>query len=291
MVITSGKIKTRCFDLDKTLDSGQCFRWKKVGKKWEGIIGDEFWAIWQVKNILFYKIFSGTKPKKPKEKIVSYFNLDKDYEKILSKIAIDDVMTQAVSFSKGMRILDQDFFEVLVSFVISQNSNIPKIKSSIEKLCVKFGKKIIFSGKTYCTFPLPNALADAKISEIRMCGVGFRDRYIQGVARAFASGRLKLPELKIASHKTALEKLICFTGIGHKVASCVMSFGLSMGEAFPVDVWVERAMHKFYPETRKLKKLEIPEFMQAKFGKYSALANLYLFEYIRKNKTKPNGKK
>ena len=223
-----GKIKTEKFCVDRTLGSGQCFRWENNNGTWEGVVKNMIWRVQQSGIYLRYEIISELKIKNARLKIRKYFSLDVDYGEILREISVNQVMKKTVRKNLGMRMLNQDAFEILISFIISQNNNIPQIKLTIFNLCKKFGKEIRYKDGLYYLFPKPKVLVNASLKRIRQCGVGFRDRYIKEVAKAVITSEPRLSSLKSSTPKSAEAKLICLSGVGSKVAAYVMAFGLGV---------------------------------------------------------------
>ncbi len=209
-----------------------------------------------------------------------YFDLTYDYKKIVENLinGDDDFLKKAVGYGRGIRILKQEPFEALISFIISQNKNIPAIKSCIEAICRQYGERKInkdFDGTEYYAFPTPEALAKAKCEELRQCKTGYRDQYIIRAAQAVAGGALDLDSLIKCSHEEAVEALQSIHGVGIKVANCVSLYGLHHIEAFPVDVWIKRILKDIYQD----------KFDLNAYQGYAGIVQQYMFYYIRRNIT------
>jgi N-glycosylase/DNA lyase len=203
----------------------------------------------------------------------SYFDLDREYVKIRQQFCVDNYMLHATTFGAGIRLLRQDKWEALCSFIISQNNNIPRIKAIIETLCREFGEIIIFKDKKYYTFPSAEKVAKLDVESLDPLRCGYRAKYIIGAAKAVADGSLRLEALSQSSLYTARTALKELKGVGDKVADCVMLFGLHMLDAFPVDVWIKRAIKDYYNSN----------FDPSVFSPYAGIAQQYIFFYIRNN--------
>lgn len=200
-----------------------------------------------------------------------YFDLDRDYEKIREKLNIDDFMRQATAYGAGIRILKQDKWEALCSFIISQNNHIPRIKKIVETLCTLFGEPIEFDGGLYYSFPTPERLSTLDESDLTPLRCGYRSDYILCAAKAVADGSLNLEALSRSSIPNARRELLKIRGVGNKVADCVLLFGLGMLDSFPVDVWMKRALSEHFS----------PDFDPNVFSPYAGIAQQYIFHYVR----------
>jgi len=192
-------------------------------------------------------------------------------------------MKEAVSFGNGIRILNQDPFETLVSFVISANNRIPMIMRAVEGLSFKYGEFIeTFEGDDFYSFPSAKMLAGAEISELRVSGVGFRDKYIKAVSESVFNENIKLEELINMNIETQRDQLISLKGVGPKIADCVILFSLRNKKAFPIDTWIKKIMMKLYNSDESTKNMM--EIVDKKFGENAGIAQQYLFYYGRENK-------
>lgn len=250
------------FHLDHTLASGQVFRWKKNGNVWEGIVNDNLIQISQPNTI------SCTCDE---QFLNNYFRMDDDFDLILSSIDKDEHIHKSITTLYGMRLIRQDPWECLISFICSSFNNVPRIKLIIDNLCRAFGTPLQHG----YTFPSPEALARASLDQLRKCGTGYRDTYIVKTAQIVASG-LDLSSLKQKSYEMAKEILMELPGVGHKVADCVLLFSLDKLEAFPCDVNIQKCIHQFYGPCA-----DVREFGQQYFGEYAGYANHYLYHYQR----------
>ena len=251
-----------------TFDCGQCFRWNEnPDGSFTGVVSK------RAVNLSYDgKIIKIEGAKKEDEVFFrEYLDIDRDYSAIKKRVSKNSVMKEAVEFGSGIRILKQDFFESLMSFIISQRSSIPKIKGCVEKICAVYGEEISLSGKRYYAFPDAEALRDVKEKDYAAFGVGYRAKYLEKAVSDVLSG--KIDEKKIRSLKTpdAREALLEIFGVGNKVADCVLLFGLSRFDSFPVDVWVKRAMDEYFEGQDGF----------ALFGEDSGFAQQYLFYKMR----------
>ncbi len=272
IVISSG-----CFNLNNTFNNGQCFRWERLDEhSYGGVACGRFLKIIQEDNGV--RLLNSSQA--DYENIwKNYFDLETDYEAVENSLRTDAIMETAVDAGHGMRILRQELWEVLISFIISQNNNISRIKKIVNNICGKWGEYI---GEGYA-FPTPGALAQAEEAELVQCGAGYRADYIMQAARSVDSGRLDLDALKRMDYSSAREILLAQKGIGPKVADCILLFGLHHLQAFPVDTWIKKAMCSLYmtPEARSP---EIIKYASERFGKYAGMAQQYMFYAAREGR-------
>lgn len=275
------------FDIEDTLECGQCFHFTKLGdKEYELIAFGRYLHIKQYKKaedsenncFILYDIgeedFSLWR---------SYFDLDTDYRAIKEAIIkADRRLGEVIENNSGIRILKQDFFETLISFIISQNKQIPHIKQIVFMLSEKYGRSIkLHNGKTVYAFPTVEELYAVSEDELRLCKVGFRAPYIRQATEKVYDGSISEKQLRGTSYNEAKSILTSIKGVGEKVANCVLLFGLSFSNAFPVDVWMKRIMEEMYFK-QDTKKEIIEAYAYELFGEYSGYAQQYLFTYGRK---------
>lgn len=232
---------------------------------------------------------------------LKYFDLDRDYSLIKEELSKDPLLKQSIEFGYGVRVLNQDPFEMLLSFIISARNNIPSIKKTVNKISIKWGKEIDYKGKTYYAFPSIYEIKDAALEDIQETGASFRSKYIvDTIGNVYNSAKEKdkldmnkenlfskydLAYIKSLNDDECHNALQEFKGVGSKVADCIMLFSMEKTSAFPVDVWVKRAMIHFYgAEDSSLNKIRV--FGRNKFGKLAGFAQQYLFYYARENKIK-----
>lgn len=263
------ELKVKDFDICQIAESGQCFRWNKVGDKYIGIIGEHVCKICQNGDVVSV---SGID-----ESIFNrYFDIEVDYGKIKEFYSKDKVMCEAIKYGEGIRILNQDKFEVLISFIISANNNIPRIKKSVEAISRKYGKRL---ENDFYSFPTPSELSRATEDELKACGVGFRAKYIFNTCRKILDG-FYLEEVSKLPTNECKKELMKLMGVGPKVADCVMLFSMQKKDSFPVDVWIKRIMEELYIGNEASIK-DVERFSKEKFGKYAGIAQQYLFFYAR----------
>ena len=274
----------KTFNLKDIFECGQCFRWNEQED-------GSYTGIWK-SNVVNVKkegldyIFTGIcKSGNLEKEIIEYFDLERNYEKIKDELSkIDNYMKDSIQYGKGIRILNQDLWETIISFIISANNNIPRIKGIIERLSKTYGEKIEWRGKEYYTFPTPEQLKNVKVKEYRKLGLGFRDIRIYETTKMILDGKINLKELEENPNTIEVrEKLLTLSGVGPKVADCILLFStLKRFEVFPIDVWVRRVMNDLYiknDDETKVNKKQIEKIAQDKFGNLAGLAQQYLFNY------------
>ncbi len=258
------------FDLKKIFGCGQCFRWKEDPDG--GYTGVALGRAARVRRVGERILITGTGDG-AQSLWRGYFDLDRDYRSLREKVCVDEYMRAASDFGAGIRILNQDRWETLCSFIISQCNNIPRIKKIVESLCRAFGDETELEGREYFTFPGASRLAPLSEGDLAPVRCGYRAQYILSAARAVDSGALDLEALSKTDLVTAKRALMALPGIGEKVANCVILFSLRIGAAFPVDVWMRKAIAQHYPQS----------FDPAVFGENAGLAQQYMFYYQREN--------
>jgi N-glycosylase/DNA lyase len=291
------------FNLDHTLGCGQAFRWRKIGGWWYGVVKDNVIKITKEKD---YLRFDSHPEKIDSCFIKRYFRFDDDLEEINAHINKDRLIGEAVKKIKGLRIVRQEPLECLISYICATNTNIPRIKIMIENMSRKFGERIHFDKEEFYTFPKVEELARTTIKELRQCNLGYRSKYVSETARNISHGKIDLNKLKELDYKTCKKKMVTkvkgrkiLAGVGPKVADCVLLFSMEKTEAFPIDIWIVKAITEFYNNLfdssfiEKLKKqtgrkvITIADYnkicstMQKYFGKYAGYAQEYLFHYTR----------
>lgn len=267
------KILVNDINIREILLSGACFRVvEEKDGSFTNVIGDRIINIKQDGNILSLKCNNYDHLE---ELIYEYFDLNRDYKKINLELSSDLVMTKIVDFCSNYRILNQDPFEMCISYIISQNNNVKRISKSIEKLCLKYGEKVLFEGREYYLFPKYDVLKDISVSELKELGVGFRDKYL----RDFLDKYEGLRDINSLDTCEALKELMSIKGIGIKVASCILLFGYKRLDVFPIDTWVKQFISEHY--CVKNYQMSILKFTKEKFGEYSGLAIQYMYHYER----------
>ena len=273
------------FELKDIFDCGQCFRWNiQEDGSYIGVFGKNVLNVQKNKNQI---IFEGVCEKDIKQTVEKYFDLERNYEAIKTKLSkIDDNMKTSIEYGKGIRILNQDLWETIISFIISANNNIPRIKGIIERLAEKYGDEIEYNGKKYYTFPTREQLKDVTVDEYRKLGLGFRDIRLYETTKMILNNEVDL--IKMRNNPNTIEvreELLKLSGVGPKVADCILLFSdLKRFEVFPIDVWVRRVMNDLYikqKDENKVSKKQIEKIAEEKFGNLAGLAQQYLFYWRR----------
>lgn len=265
-------------ELAHVFECGQCFRWKKEDDgSYIGVIKDGVVRINKVGDNFIIKSSIENE-----DEIREYLDLNTNYGEIKNIISKDDVnMQTALNYGTGIRILNQDSWEMLISFIISAANNIPRISKTIENISRAYGAKVYFEDKEFYLFPTPEELSKATIDDLRALNLGFRDKYIYSATRLVLDGKINLNEIAKMPYKDAKKELIKIPGVGEKVADCILLFSMKKKEAFPVDTWIKKVMSELYVDSRNVKK--ISEYAEKRFGEYAGIAQQYLFYWKREN--------
>lgn len=253
------------FDPFVSVECGQCFRFNRLNEQEYELFAQD--RRLNIKRENGGWLFSDIDETEFTDKFLPYFDLERDYAAIIESFSFDDNVTKAASFGNGIRIFRQDPWETLISFIISQNNNIPRIKKIIESLCRLLGEEI----NGFYRFPAAERILEAGIEGLAPIRSGFRAKYIIDAASKVVSGEISLEAIKSMDYASALDELKKIKGVGDKVANCVLLFGFGFFEAFPVDVWVKRVISKYYGEAFDVKLL----------GSNAGIAQQYLFYYER----------
>ena len=279
----------KSFNIDEILESGQCFRYDEIEEKLYAIVANNrVLYIKQEENIELYPCTEA----EFKDIWVKYFDLDRDYCEVKAEISKEDpILQEAIAFAPGIRLLNQGPYECLISFIISQNNRISRIKQVIESLSRTFGEKIEDPyGGEYYTFPTVRALNEASIDEIMSCGTGFRAKYIKDACEKIVNGEIVLDELENFDEERAREVLVKIHGVGQKVADCVLLMALGKHNTFPTDVWIKRVMEVFYFDGKATPVRQIHVYAAKKWGAKSGFAQQYLFHYAKEKQIGKNEK-
>lgn len=270
----------RDFNITHIFECGQCFRWNREDDgSYTGVVKNKVINVLQQKNTVEFNNINTD----DFDIIKNYFDFDTDYETIKNTLNTDEIMAEAIKFGEGIRILNQEEWETMISFMISANNRIPMIKKVIENLSVSFGDYIgNYRGKEYFSFPTAERLSAAPVERILECKTGFRAPRIKAAATRFLTEKDKIYNIKNMSYDEGLAYLKTYKGIGDKVANCILLFSMKHFDTFPVDVWVRRVMQTLYV-SKETKDADIRKFAENKFGKYSGFAQQYLFYYAREN--------
>lgn len=250
--------------LAQTLDCGQCFRWKQQEDgSWQGIVRGKICRVRQTDSSI---LFADTTPEDFRDIWYGYFDLGRDYRALQVSFSADKMLLEACAFAPGIRVLCQEPWEAFVTFIISQNNNITRIKGIVERLCRAFGEEI---SDGQFAFPSPEKLAAASEDDLRKLGCGYRASYIKSAAEEVFRGKLDFEELKTKPTQEAKKRLREIIGIGSKVADCILLYGLGKMDCCPMDVWMKRVLGAFGGK--------LPDCVSG----YAGIAQQYLFHYAR----------
>lgn len=267
-------IQSENLNLLQIATSGQCFRMNPIeADRFELIAYDKYIEVEQKSD---KQVALSCSEEEYHQLWKNYFDLEYDYHTIVQSLlqGEDEFLRKAAAYGRGIRILRQDPFEMVISFIISQNKNIPSIKCCIERICENYGEEIIGEdgrGLKKYTFPKPEALAAARAEDLRSLKLGYRDEYIIRASQAVAEGKLDLQGLMSCSHEEAVAALKNIHGIGEKVANCISLYGLHHIEAFPIDVWIRRVLEEVYHN----------QFQVDRYLGYAGIVQQYMFYYMR----------
>ena len=274
------------FEPKHIFECGQCFRWnREPDGSYTGIFRNN---VINVKKDGKKIIFNGMCKDNIEAVCREYFDLDTDYEEIKNILSkVDDNLKKSIQYGEGIRILKQDLWETIISFIISANNNIPRIKGIIERLSQKYGQEIVYNGISYYTFPTPQELSIATVEDLRGLGLGFRDKRVYETTKLILNKQIDLEKLRQITDSNILrEELNKLPGVGDKVADCIMLFSMKRFDVFPVDVWVRRVMNELYiknADESKVNKQQIRNLAEQKYGNLAGLAQQYLFYWKREN--------
>lgn len=273
-------VAVRHYDLAATLDSGQAFRWEARDGAWEGVVGRRWLRARQTESGLALET---PEPVQDWDWALRYFQTSTDLEAVVAAFPQDEPLRAAVAACHGLRLLRQDSWECLASFILSSTKQIVQIRQIVGMLCQRFGERIVAPPDRPPVFSFPSAerLAECGESELRDCKMGFRAPYLLGSARVVADGQIDLRRLESLPLVEAREELMRLPGVGRKIADCALLFGFGFQEAFPVDVWVLKALQRLYFPKRRADPKRIKRFVESYFGPRAGYAQQYLFHYMR----------
>lgn len=273
------------FDPIISINSGQVFLWEKHENSWYGIHGDQ--VIKFIQSDKYIEFSSFPEDKSCDQKI---FRLDDDIKKIFKEISHDPLIYRLTKAYPGLRLIRQEPHQCLFTFVCASNTNIPMIRRMLYNMTRKFGKHTKVDGMDFFTFPSATAINKASVDELRDCGLGYRTKAIKAAADAISSGRLEFDLLRKSGYYESKKELMQVYGIGNKIADCVLLFSLEKLDAFPIDVWIARALASHYSWLHKSKfhdKITPHQYQQLSdearryFGKYAGYAQQYLYYHTR----------
>ena len=267
------------FSLKYTLESGQSFRWNKIDDAYYGVVEGRILKISQQGTTLHVESSTNEDKTTFLTYLRHYLDLERNVPKLLAKVDNDAYIHRAIQTLWGMHILNQELWETIASFILSQNNNVSRIRGIIRRLSERYGEKLRIAAYDDYSFPSPHALATATEEDLLACGTGYRASYLQGTARAVIRGELTLTSLKRLPYPEAKQELIRRKGIGEKVADCICLFSLGHLAALPIDVWIKRIFETLYLRRRATHR-EIREFAYNYFGDGVGYAQQYLFHYV-----------
>ncbi len=275
----------KSFNLEHIFECGQCFRWNKNDDgDYMGVVKENVIYIKMVDNDVYVKSYGND----DLESLFNdYFDMNRDYEKIKIKLRkIDEHMDKSIAYGDGIRLLNQDLWETIISFIISANNNIPRIKGIIERISKRYGNRIKFNGEEYYTFPTPAQLSKASVEDLRNLGLGFRDVRVYETTQMVVNGEVNFEKLHSEKDTQVVrDELLKLPGVGPKVADCILLFStLKRFDVFPIDVWVRRVMNDLYihnEDENKVDKKLVLSLANEKFGNLQGIAQQYLFFWKR----------
>lgn len=264
--------KPPCFSLDQIFHCGQTFRFSEEDPGYLGVAFDRVILVYETADSI---VIENTTEEDFCHIWAHYFDLSRDYQSFAGHFSQDEVMTKAIAYGGGIRILNQDIWECLITFILSQQNNIPRITKIVSSLCENFGNPLAFQGKTYYSFPTAQKLASLSLQELEVLKCGFRAKYLLCAAQMVHTGEIDLEAVKNMDTPNARLELLRIKGVGPKVADCILLFGAGKMDAFPVDVWINRVIGTLYDREH---------FCPTLFGEYCGIAQQYLFYYGRELK-------
>ena len=302
MAATELLLPVRDYDLAATLDSGQVFRWQRAGDVWNGVLGKQFLQLTPMRDGIHARAVA---PVKDWKFLREFLQTDVDLAAILKTFPDDEPIRRAVAACRGLRLLRQDPWECLASFILSSTKQIVQIRQIVALLCERFGEEvgravpcpppIANNGIRVCpdgaqktarpttafAFPSPQQIAACTEAELRDCKMGFRAPSLLNAARRIAGGQLDLEKIRALDYAAARAELMTLRGVGGKIADCVLLFAYGFDTAFPVDVWIERALQELYFPRRRASEPRLRRFAATHFGPHAGYAQQYLFHYMR----------
>lgn len=273
------------FEPKHIFDCGQCFRWdEEADASYTGIVKNNVINVKKVDNSVVFKSVGADNLE---QLVIDYFDLNRNYEKIKNELSkIDEYLANSINYGNGIRILNQDLWETIISFIISANNNIPRIKGIINRMSQKYGTEIIWNEKKYYTFPTVENLSKATVEDLRDLGLGFRDVRVYNTTHKILEKQVNLKELYQEKDTQKVRNiLLTLDGVGPKVADCILLFStLKRFDVFPIDVWVRRVMNELYiknEDETKVNKKDIEKLAKEKYGNLEGIAQQYLFYWKR----------
>jgi N-glycosylase/DNA lyase len=282
MAVTRIIFRVRDYDLATTLNSGQVFRWQQDGNSWSEVVGKNFVRLTQTDGGILAETSTGIADL---NWLRDFLQIGIDLDAVINTFPDDEPMRAAVASCRGLRLLRQDPWECLASFILSSTKQIVQIRQIVALLCERFGERLapqplIFNQSLY-SFPTAEQIASLTEADLRACKMGFRAPSLLNAARAITEGKLDLEKIRRLDYATARAELMKLRGVGGKIADCVLLFAYGFDSAFPVDVWVERALQELYFPRRRASAPRLRRFAATHFGPHAGYAQQYLFHYMR----------
>ena len=275
-------LPVRDFDLAATLDSGQVFRWHQIEATWHGVIGKNHVRLTQAKTGIHAVAAASVNDWKF---LREFLQTETDLAAVLKTFPDDEPMRQAIAACGGLRLLRQNPWECLASFILSSTKQIVQIRQIVALLCERFGERLApqppVQNQLFYSFPTPAAIAAVTEADLRACKMGFRAPSLHAAARQIADGSFDLEKIRALNYSEARAELMKLRGVGGKIADCVLLFGYGFDSAFPVDVWIERALQQLYFPRRRASEKRLRRFAATHFGPHAGYAQQYLFHYMR----------
>jgi N-glycosylase/DNA lyase len=280
MAETKILLRVRDYDLAATLDSGQVFRWREQDGSWKGVVEKHWVRLTQTRDGIRAET---AVPVADWKWLRDYLQTEVNLAAVLKTFPNDKPMRAAVAACHGLRVLRQDTWECLASFILSSTKQIIQIRQIIALLCERFGKPVVVPSDEppVFTFPSPEKIARATEAELRACKMGFRAPYLLAAARRITDGKFDLEQLHRLPLAEAREELMKLHGVGDKIADCVLLFACGFDSAFPVDVWIGRALRELYFPCRRVTAKQLHDFAATHFGPHAGYTQQYLFHYMR----------
>lgn len=275
----------KMLNLKQVFECGQAFRWEMTSDgNWLGVVGRSVVTCWQEGEELFLKQLNSGEQPEDTAFWRHYFDLNRNYEDLkASLLKSSPDLEDALVFGSGIRVLNQDFFEMTITFILSSNNHIPRIRQLVERLSERYGEPLHrIEDRTYYSFPSAQVLASASLEELRSLGLGYRDTYVLETAKAISQMGTDFEAIKTLGFNEAKKELLKWSGVGPKVADCILLFGLGRPEAFPIDTWVKKTLTRRY-QLGSANQKAIERFVEERFGDLKGFAQQFLFYFEREN--------
>ena len=282
MAATKIIFRVRDYDLAATLGSGQVFRWRPNDNSWTGVVGKNPVRLTQTDGGILAETDTGIDNL---DWLRNFLQTGTDLAAILKTFPDDEPMRAAVASCRGLRLLRQEPWECLASFILSSTKQIVQIRQIVTLLCERFGERLtaqpINSDHPLYSFPTPGTIAAVSEADLRACKMGFRAPSLLDAARRISEDKLNLEKIRALDYAAARAELMTLRGVGGKIADCVLLFGYGFDAAFPVDVWIERALQELYFPRRRASEKRLRKFAATHFGPHAGYAQQYLFHFMR----------